>query len=112
MKSFIKELMKKGAQKISGQGKTTGTEVIKNVKIAPNIDTKKAIEQNVVSAVDSAFKKADVPPSLRNQQKKSQSTTTEHTRRQEMNQLFYSFDGCPSLVGSLTTQKIALVELF
>ncbi len=72
MKSFIKELMKKGAQKISGQGKTTGTEVIKNVKIAPNIDTKKAIEQNVVSAVDSAFKKADVPPSLRNQQKKSQ----------------------------------------
>ena len=71
MKSFIKELMKKGAQKLSGQGKTTGTEVIKNVKIAPNIDTKRNIQDNVVSAVDSAFKKADVPPSLINQQKKS-----------------------------------------
>jgi len=71
MKSFIKELMKKGAQKLSGQGKTTGTEVIKNVNIAKNIDTKRNIQDKVVSAVDSAFKKADVPPSLRNQQKKS-----------------------------------------
>ena len=71
MKSYIKELMKKGAQKLSGQGKTTGTEVIKNVNIAKNIDTKRNIQDKVVSAVDSAFKKADVPPSLRNQQKKS-----------------------------------------
>ena len=63
--TFLKALMSGGKQK------TTGTEVIKNVPIAKNIDTKKAIEQNVVSAVDSAFKKADVPPSLRNQQKKS-----------------------------------------
>ena len=72
---FIKELMKKGltkgAQILSGQGKTTGKEGIKNVKIAPNIDTKKAIEQKVVKTVDKAFKDANVPPSLRNQQKKS-----------------------------------------
>ena len=54
-----------------GKQKTTGTEVIKNFGIAKNIDTKRAIQDNVVSAVDSAFKKADVPPSLRNQQKKS-----------------------------------------
>ena len=73
---FIKELMEKGltkgAQMLSGQGKTTGKEGIKNVKIAPNIDTKKAIEQKVVKTVDKAFKDANVPPSLRNQQKKSQ----------------------------------------
>ncbi len=72
---FIKELMKKGltkgAQILSGQGKTTGKEGIKNVKIAPNIDTKKAIEQKVVKTVDKAFKDANVPPSLINQQKKS-----------------------------------------
>jgi hypothetical protein len=55
----------------AGKQKTTGTEVIKNFGIAKNIDTKRAIQDNVVSAVDSAFKKADVPPSLRNQQKKS-----------------------------------------
>jgi hypothetical protein len=54
-----------------GKPKTTGTEVIKNFKIAPNLGTKRNIQDNVVSAVDSAFKKADVPPSLRNQQKKS-----------------------------------------
>ena len=65
MKSFIKALMS------GGKPKTTGTEVISNVGIAKNIDTKRNIQDNVVSAVDSAFKKADVPPSLRNQQKKS-----------------------------------------
>ena len=30
MKSYIKELMKKGAQKLAGQTKTTGKEGIKN----------------------------------------------------------------------------------
>ena len=52
--------------------KTTGTEGIKNIKIAPNIDTKRAIQDNVTKTVDKAFKDANVPPSLRNQQKKSQ----------------------------------------
>ena len=72
MKSFIKQLMQKGAQKLSGQGKTTGTEVISSVPIAKNIDTKKAIEQKVVKTVDKAFKDAGAPPSIANQQKKSQ----------------------------------------
>ena len=76
MKSYIKELMKKsftkGSQILSGQGKTTGKEVIKNFKIAPNLDTKKAIEQKVVKTVDKAFKDAGAPSSLANQQKKSQ----------------------------------------
>ena len=65
MKSFIKELMKKGAQKLSGQGKTTGTEVIKNFGIAKNLDTKRAIQDKVTKTVDTAFKKADLPPSVR-----------------------------------------------
>ena len=49
---FIKKLMEKGLTKgvqiLSGQGKTTGKEGIKNIKIAPNIDTKKAIEQKLL----------------------------------------------------------------
>ena len=56
---MFKKLVQMGIQKLSGQGKTTGTEIIKNVKIAPNIDTKKAIEQKVVKTVDQAFKDAD-----------------------------------------------------
>ena len=64
--TFLKTLMSGGKQK------TTGKEVIKSVPIAKNIDTKKAIEQKVVKTVDKAFKDANVPPSLRNQQKKSQ----------------------------------------
>ena len=63
--TFLKALMSGGKQK------TTGKEVISNIGIAKNVDTKRNIQDNVVSAVDSAFKKANVPPSLRNQQKKS-----------------------------------------
>ena len=63
--------IQKISQKLSGQGKTTGKEVIKNVKIAPNIDTKKAIEQKVVKTVDKAFKDAGAPPSIANKQAKS-----------------------------------------
>jgi len=62
-----------GVKKVltGGKTKTTGTEVIKNVKIAPNVDTKRAIQDRVTKTVDKAFKDANVPPSLRNQQKKS-----------------------------------------
>ena len=63
--TFLKALISGGKQK------TTGKEVISNIGIAKNVDTKRNIQDNVVSAVDSAFKKANVPPSLRNQQKKS-----------------------------------------
>ena len=48
-----------------GKQKTTGTEVIKNVPIAKNIDTKRAIQDKVTKTVDTAFKKADLPPSVR-----------------------------------------------
>ena len=72
---FIKKLMEKGftkgAQMLSGQGKTTGKEVISSVPIAKNIDTKKAIEEKVVKTVDKAFKDAGAPPSIANKQAKS-----------------------------------------
>ena len=64
--TFLKALMSGSKQK------TTGTEIIKNVKIAPNVDTKRAIQDRVTKTVDKAFKDANVPPSLRNQQRKSQ----------------------------------------
>ena len=51
--TFLKALMSGGKQK------TTGTEVIKNVKIAKNVDTKRNIQDNVVRTVDKAFKDAD-----------------------------------------------------
>ena len=71
MKSYIKELMKKGAQKLSGQTKTTGKEGIRTVNIANNLTTKRNIQDKVTDAVDSAFKKANAPPSIANQQKKA-----------------------------------------
>jgi hypothetical protein len=51
--TFLKTLMSGGKQK------TTGTEVIKNVKIAPNIDTKRAFQDKVTKTVDKAYKDAD-----------------------------------------------------
>ena len=60
----------KDAFKSRGKNPTPGT--INTVPIAKNLTTKKAIEQKVVKTVDKVFKDANVPPSLRNQQKKSQ----------------------------------------
>ena len=51
--------IQKISQKLSGQGKTTGQEVIKNINIAKNVDTKRAIQDKVVKTVDKAFKDAD-----------------------------------------------------
>ena len=63
---FFANLIKGG-----GKQKTTGTEVIKNFGIAKNIDTKRAIQDKVTKTVDKAFKDANVPSSIANQQKKS-----------------------------------------
>ena len=49
--TFLKALMSGGKQK------TTGTEVIKNIKVSPNIDTKRNIQDAVVKAVDEGTKK-------------------------------------------------------
>ena len=59
-----------------GKQKTTGTEVIKNFKIAPNIATKRAIQDKVTKTVDKAFKDADpqgvYTQTLANKKKKSE----------------------------------------
>ena len=49
--SYLKNLIK--------GGKTTGKEVISNVGIAKNIDTKRAIQDKVTKTIDQAFKDAD-----------------------------------------------------
>ena len=58
---FIKELMKKGltkgAQKLSGQGKTTGKEGIKFIKPGTGLTTKRNIQDKTVKAVDEGIKK-------------------------------------------------------
>ena len=66
-KYFLGKLL----SKVLPKQKTTGTEVIKNVNIAKDLTTKRNIQDKVTDAVDSAFKKANAPPSIANQQKKS-----------------------------------------
>ena len=65
-------ILVQGAKKIITGGKkpkTTGTEVIENIKIAPNLDTKRNIQDAVVKAVDEGTKKglggAQPSPSLK-----------------------------------------------
>ena len=53
--TFIKELMKKAFT--GGAKKTTGTGVIKNVPLSPNLTTKRNIQDAVVKAVDEGTKK-------------------------------------------------------
>jgi uncharacterized protein Yka (UPF0111/DUF47 family) len=66
-KYFLGKLL----SKVLPKQKTTGTEVIKNVGIAKNLTTKRNIQDQVTETVDSAFKKANAPPSIANQQKKA-----------------------------------------
>jgi len=103
MKSFIKALMS------GGKPKTTGTEVISNVGIAKNIDTKRNIQDNVVSAVDSAFKKADVPPSLRNQQKKSKLKKDESKKLKDVS---YKLDKLEEKVKKRNEGSSKLIKAF
>ena len=63
--------IQKISQTLSGQGKTTGKEVITKINKAKNVDTKRAIQDKVVKTVDKAFKDAGAPPSIANQQAKS-----------------------------------------
>ena len=89
---FIKKLMEKGltksAQILSGQGKTTGKEVINKIKIAPNVDTKRAIQDKVVKTVDKAFKDADpqgvYTQTLANKKKKSELKRSEGKKLKEV----------------------------
>ena len=51
--SFVKPVVKA----FTKPEKTTGTEVIKNIKVAPNLTTKRNIQDAVVKAVDEGTKK-------------------------------------------------------
>ena len=48
-----------------GGGKSNVSTTIVGVDVAKNLATKRKIQDNVTEAVDSAFKKADLPPSVR-----------------------------------------------
>ena len=48
-----------------GKGKSNVSTTIVGVNTAKNLATKRKIQDNVTEAVDSAFKKADLPPSVR-----------------------------------------------
>ena len=48
-----------------GRGKSNVSTTIVGVDVAKNLATKRAIQDKVTKTVDSAFKKADLPPSIR-----------------------------------------------
>ena len=48
-----------------GKGKSNVSTTIVGVDVAKNLATKRKIQDNVTEAVDSAFKNADLPPSVR-----------------------------------------------
>ena len=85
--NFVKALMSGGKQK------TTGTEVIKNVPIAKNIDTKRAIQDKVTKTVDSAFKEADLPPSVRgSMETKNKKAALKRDEGKKLKNLSYRLD--------------------
>jgi hypothetical protein len=87
MKSFIKALMS------GGKTKTTGTEVISNVGIAKNLDTKRAIQDKVTKTVDTAFKKADLPPSVRDSiETKNKKAALKRDEGKKLKSLSYRLD--------------------
>ena len=87
MKSFIKALMS------GGKTKTTGTEVISNVGIAKNLDTKRAIQDKVTKTVDTAFKKADLPPSVRSSiETKNKKAALKRDEGKKLKNLSYRLD--------------------
>ena len=76
-----------------GKQKTTGTEVIKNVPIAKNIDTKRAIQDKVTKTVDTAFKKADLPPSVRDSiETKNKKAALKRDEGKKLKNLSYRLD--------------------
>ena len=93
---FIKELMKKGltkgAQKLSGQGKTTGKEGIKFIKPGKGLTTKRNIQDKTVKAVDEGIKKgmqkagADVK-FLTAEQKRALRQSASKSKREESKKL-------------------------
>ena len=88
-KYFLGKLL----SKVLPKQKTTGTEVIKNVGIAKNIDTKRAIQDKVTKTVDTAFKKADLPPSVRDSiETKNKKAALKRDEGKKLKSLSYRLD--------------------
>ena len=88
-KYFLGKLL----SKVLPKQKTTGTEVIKNVGIAKNIDTKRAIQDKVTKTVDTAFKKADLPPSVRSSMEtKNKKAALKRDEGKKLKSLSYRLD--------------------
>ena len=75
MKSFIKELMKKGAQKLSGQGKTTGEGAIKKVQPGTKLKFKRDEQDKFVKFRDNLYKSAKFDTATKNKLKSKQPLT-------------------------------------
>ena len=88
-KYFLGKLL----SKVLPKQKTTGTEVIKNVGIAKNLDTKRAIQDKVTKTVDTAFKKADLPPSVRSSMEtKNKKAALKRDEGKKLKNLSYRLD--------------------
>ena len=87
--TFIKELMKKAFT--GGAKKTTGTEVIKNVPIAKNLDTKRSIQDQVVAAVDKGIKQGSSGAPI-SQSTKQYASKLKKDKSKELKGLSYRMD--------------------
>ena len=105
--TFLKALMSGGKQK------TTGTEVIKNFGIAKNIDTKRAIQDKVTKTVDSAFKKADLPPSVRSSiETKNKKAALKRDEGKKLKNISYKLDELEEKVKKRNKGSKKLFEAF
>ena len=83
--TFLKTLMSGGKQK------TTGTEVIKNVPIAKNLDTKRSIQDQVVAAVDKGIKQGSSGAPI-SQSTKQYASKLKKDKSKELKGLSYRMD--------------------
>ena len=74
-------------------GWSTIPKVIKSVKIAKNLSTKRAIQDKVVEAVDSGVKKAKVPPSVKASLETKQSASKSKVKEsKKLKEISYEWD--------------------
>ena len=76
-----------------GGGKSNVSTTIVGVDVAKNLATKRKIQDNVTEAVDSAFKKADLPPSVRDSiETKNKKAALKRDEGKKLKNLSYRLD--------------------
>ena len=76
-----------------GKGKSNVSTTIVGVDVAKNLATKRKIQDNVTEAVDSAFKKADLPPSVRDSiETKNKKAALKRDEGKKLKNLSYRLD--------------------